>query len=328
MISTFLLATVMMNEGAQPWFRAAEPVWDGDQATVEFSAEHFWREVVVSWNGMPLTDGSRLEIDAEAWIDGEWRGPYRMGVWTARDEDGRGSVNEQNDEFARVDTDVLVAKLPAQGLRLHLSVIGGEHRPDWVGVSFSPEGVEPSGIVTDLSPVTPLPVPTRRQGDYPEPSRICSPTSLTMVLNFWADQASREDLRLAVPEVCAGVHDPGWPGYGNWSFNAAFAGSLPGMRALVTRLSGASDLQSWVAAGVPVVTSVCFNRLHDRGTTSSGHLVVVRGVDANGDIIVTDGGRNPYEFTIPQTRFLHAWDHSGRTVYLVYPQDHPVPELR
>ena len=54
------------------------------------------------------------------------------------------------------------------------------------------------------------------------------------------------------PEVAAGVSDHGFKFLtGNWTFNTAFAGTLPGMRAYVI-FSDISELEDWIAAGIPV----------------------------------------------------------------------------
>jgi len=62
-----------------------------------------------------------------------------------------------------------------------------------------------------------------------------------------------------VPEVVKGVYDPKWGGTGNWVFNTAYAGSLKGMRAYTTRLSDVSELEDWIARGIPVGLSLCYN---------------------------------------------------------------------
>jgi hypothetical protein len=41
------------------------------------------------------------------------------------------------------------------------------------------------------------------------------------------------------------------------------AGSYAGMRAYVTRLSDLSEVEDWIAAGLPVGLSLCRDRLED-----------------------------------------------------------------
>jgi hypothetical protein len=147
-----------------------------------------------------------------------------------------------------------------------------------------------------------------------------------MVLNYWATRLGRPDLDRDVPEVAAGVDDPGWPGTGNWSFNTAYAGSFAGMRGYVTRLGSVNELEAWTNSGVPVVASVTHSTLKGQPNQNDGHLVVVVGFDPNGDVVLNDPGtRHSMRKTVPRDRFAAAWSESHNTVYLVYPLDHPVP---
>ena len=108
----------------------------------------------------------------------------------------------------------------------------------YIGVSLLNTSVSTleTAAATESGPEMILPVPTRSQLDYAGGGAWCSPTSVSMVLSYWSMQLGRSDLNRDVPEVAAAVYDPGWPGTGNWSFNTAYAGSFPGMRAYVTRL--------------------------------------------------------------------------------------------
>ena len=70
-------------------------------------------------------------------------------------------------------------------------------------------------------------------------------------------------MNLTVPQVAASVYDQGFGGTGNWPFNTAFAGGFSGMRSCVTRLDDLSEVENWIAAGLPVILSTrwdCCNR--------------------------------------------------------------------
>jgi hypothetical protein len=144
-----------------------------------------------------------------------------------------------------------------------------------------------------------------------------------MVLAFWAQQLGRVDLDHDVPAVAKGVHDPNWPGTGNWPFNTAFAGALPGLRAYVARLSDVSELEDWIAAGIPVVVSLSYDLLRGqpKRPESDGHLVVCVGFTSEGDVIVNDPGtRLGVRKTFPRANLVTAWAHSHNTVYLIHPE--------
>jgi len=126
------------------------------------------------------------------------------------------------------------------------------------------------------------------------------------------------------------VFDKNWPGTGNWPFNTAFAGSFPSMRAYVTRLSDLSELEDWIAKGIPVITSVSYNVL--KGTDkrpSDGHLVVCVGFTKEGDPILNDPGvREHVRRVYSREKFARAWAHSQQTVYLLHPEDADIPADR
>jgi hypothetical protein len=126
--------------------------------------------------------------------------------------------------------------------------------------------------------------------------------------------------------VAAGVFDPNWPGTGNWPFNTAFAGALPGMRGYVTRLADLAELGAWLRSGVPLAASVSYAVLQGQPHDGDGHLVVCVGLTAAGDVVVNDPGtRHEIRRTFQQADFLRAWDYSHRTVYVIHPTDWPVP---
>jgi hypothetical protein len=164
---------------------------------------------------------------------------------------------------------------------------------------------------------------------YPNGKVLCSPTTVSMLLTFWSQQLKRPDLDHDVPDVVAGVYDSNWHGTGNWPFNMAYAGSYPGLRAYVTRLTDVSELEDWIAQGIPVGLSLCYDRLRGKGPGPNGHLVVCVGFTTNGDVVVNDPGTTLHvRKTFPRKNLIYAWSYSRNTVYLVYPEDAEVPKDR
>ena len=149
-----------------------------------------------------------------------------------------------------------------------------------------------------------------------------------MLMSFWATNLSRPKLDYDVPEVARGVNDPGWNGTGNWPFNTAFAGSHTGIRAYVTRFSDVSELEDWIAAGIPVAISVSNGYLKGLPEPANGHLVVCIGFDENGNIIVNDPGRSAVRQTYLRENLVKAWAESKNTVYIVHPENRLLPKDR
>jgi uncharacterized protein YvpB len=295
-------------------------------------------QIVVSWN-IALAPGALLKVDAQPIFDGRNGSFYTLGHWSGRDahaQPPRGPISrsggKQSNPDGEVQTDVLVLSRPAQSFRVRLTIVHASNQEPsvlkFVGVSLLNSSVAPPEMVATPEPGRGLllAVPTRSQLDYPGGGAWCSPTSVSMVLSYWSGRLGRPDLNRDVPEVAAAVHDPAWPGTGNWPFNTAYAGSLPGMRGYVTRLGDVSELGSWIAAGVPVVTSVTYSILKGQPSQADGHLVVVVGFDENGDVILNDPGtRIARRKTVPRDRFAAAWAESHNTVYLIHPSGHPIP---
>jgi hypothetical protein len=139
-------------------------------------------------------------------------------------------------------------------------------------------------------------------------------------------------LNHTVPEIAAAINDAVLDGTGNWPFNTAYAGEFPGMRAYVTRLDDISELEDWIAAGIPVIISVSSYLTNDRHSgPDNGHLIVCLGFTEQGDVITNDPGvsvkRNIRARRVyPRERIIAAWKKSKNAVYLVYPETATPPK--
>ena len=174
-------------------------------------------------------------------------------------------------------------------------------------------------------------VPQRAQDDYPNGGVLCSPTSVSMVLAFYAQKLHRPELDQDVPQVSDGVWDTVYKGAGNWPFNTAFAGAFDGMFAYVARFNRIRDIQAWTENGFPVICSVSYDMLRGKplGPTEQGHLVVLVGFTKDGDPVVNDpASKGAVRQTYKRSDFLNAWNYSHRTVYLIYPEGVRTPRYR
>ena len=278
-----------------------------------------------------------------------------MGTWTA-DDAGASRTSEagQKDSDGEVRTDTLHLNVPADrlGLRLTMSMAanadaakiklltvcfantsssldsgGGDAKAYGMTVSvpeFSQMPYEHGQAQMPLgTPASVLDWVQTVRG-----TQFCSPTSLSMVLDYWSEKDSTADT--SVPRAIAGVYDEAYEGTGNWAFNAAYAGSFEGMRAYVTRISSIGDLEGWIAAGIPVICSVSYHLLEGKPANGpDGHLVVLVGFTASGDPVFNDPGRSEAVRQVcKRADFLAAWGNSRHTVYLVYPEGSAVPASR
>ncbi len=322
---------------------------------------HLFTRLVPSWNARTPRD-SWLEVEARVSGDGlHWSRWFCLGRWAEGDaEIHPASVPGQGDEHTAVSTDELLAlgdtAWASYQLRVTLLRPPGSVAVPSVSllgaVACRPRPQAEAGTEPGPARGVVLPVPAYSQqlhrGQDPHLNHggesWCSPTSTSMVLGTWglgpdADELSWVDPSFADPVVnhaARHVFDHAYDGAGNWSFNTAYAARY-GTEAFVTRLCSLEEAELLVAAGIPLVASVSFQRdeLGGAGYDTAGHLLVVVGFDHDGNVAchdpasheVADNAAVPVVYDRGQ--FTRVWQgSSGGLVYLIHPLDVPLPEAR
>lgn len=250
--------------------------------------------LVPTINPGDLPAGAEVRVRLRARVGGAWTPWAPLGVYGGGPGLPRSEVGP---DPARIEVQIDTALLPSPSTRAEVRL----------ELASSPDGRAPrvrrlallawrAGAAPRLEPpragACEVDVPERSQAvEDPEiASRICSPTSLSMVLARWGRV-------LPTAEVARRVYDHGAKIYGNWSFNVAFAASL-GLEATVARFESFGPLEDELAAGRPVVLSHRYRRGEVQGAAVSqtdGHLIVARGLTAEGDVIVNDPAADPRE---------------------------------
>jgi len=175
-----------------------------------------------------------------------------------------------------------------------------------------------------LSPISPimLSVPFYAQGSLPDSisSRTCSPTSLAMVLNFHGFDFNHLETSLA-------VYDPFHDIYGNWPYNIQAAYAMGMAKAWLARHNSFAEIYPDIARGNPVIISIDVPPGKLRGapynSTGGGHLIVVRGFDDKGNVLVNDpAGDSPQEglaaYDIDE--LTEVWVDHGGVAYHLWPE--------
>lgn len=293
-----------------------------------------WNELVVSWD-TAAPAGSYLKVEARVILADHTTKFYTLGLWSPDDKAfPRRSVSGQDDTDGDAHVDTLTLAQPATATQIRLTLGGGNALPSlkFLGLSFCNTNVAPERRPPNHAAWGRIiPVVERSQQSYPGGNGWCSPTSVSMALAHWGTVSNCPDWSLDAPEVAAGVLDHNFKkATGNWSFNTAFAGHLPGMRAYVTRFDDISELEDWIAAGIPVVISARYDLLLDgRADDFNGHLTVCRGFTEDGDLIINDPWTDPKVESIrhvyKRLNVRRAWATSHNTVYLIYPENLKVP---
>lgn len=267
--------------------------------------------VVLSPNGTIGAEGSvefragQTAADAVPLV--EWAGPLA-------------AVEEGNAFPPPVDVDVLALVTPVRELTIVARRTAGDHTTNIIRLGVTrydsrmpvqPGGADSPAQLAGFSPVT-LPVGFLSQfaaGAADDDSRCC-PTSAAMLLRFWGiDIDPQQFARLS--------YDRRHRVHGNWSLTVAVISSF-GMVSWVQRHDSLLELYQTVRAGRPVIVSISFRPGELPAAPvaeSAGHLVVVRGFAANGDVLVNDpAGRTADTGQIAYDRasFSRAWlGHGG-----------------
>lgn len=310
--------------------------WYGTLESPVLDAAQPFDTAIPSWNALtPAGTWVQVELRVFRPTDSHWTGYYNMGIWASGTETiERQSVNGQTNTDGYVSTDTLFLRgAPAYTryqyrVTLFTTDLRASPSVRLISVMTSDSYKEADGlnIASDQQAWgRDLNVPKRSQMIYKGGGEVwCSPTSTSMVLAYWG-------YSVPVPSAADATYDYVYDGNGNWPFNTAWAGSY-GLEAYVTRMSSMSQIEEWISAGVPVIMSYAFSEGELPGApiaSTAGHIMVVRGFDANGDVIVNDPAaasdsavRIVYDREILEDLWL---SHSGGTVYLIYPKGHAVP---
>lgn len=321
-------------------------------------------QLVPSWNAT-TPPGSWLQVEMRAHAGtGAWTPWLSFGRWASGDRDiQRTSIGGQHG----IDTDTYStdsgATLTDYQLRVTLyRAAGGSASPSLTNI-----GAMTSGI-PDRFDVPPsrrgqgwgreLPVPRYSQnihaGDFPQygggGESWCSPTSTEMVVEYWGRKPTTADMAWIPPrhvdptvdQAARSTYDSAYQGTGNWPFNAAYAGAL-GLDAHVTRLRSLTEAESYIAMGIPVITSLSFRAGEIGGADydTDGHLMVIVGFTSTGDVIVNDpasSGDAAVRHVYPRRQFENVWLRtrrqtadgkvaaaSGGIAYIIMPPGHPRP---
>ena len=239
--------------------------------------------LVGSWNAKTAR-GASVEMQAQVRSGGEWSKWFQLASW----KDGSGtSFGAQEDAWGSVAVDVLTLTRKADAARYRV-LLAGEARLSRVALTLDDSSVErpPSPPFSPGPWVRELRVKGRSQMTEQDKYKHdgCSPTSRSMVLDFWKKRGSTEKTALAVLDAAV----PG--GFGNWTLNAAYAGER-GLAGEAAWLPSLEALQEEIAAGRPTVVSVSFAEGELFGSPmpkTKGHLFVVAGFTPEGDVIAFD----------------------------------------
>ncbi|MFC6665456.1 peptidase C39 family protein [Deinococcus radiopugnans] len=274
-------------------------------------------ELVPSWNAVTPGAGS-VTVEVRARVGAEWSRWYSFGTWSSAE--GRSSVNGQKDSAGQVMTDTLRLSKQATSYQYRVTLRGQGTTLRLLAFNTSERARRSAGLgqASDKTAWGKVnDVPQRSQMIYPDGGEVwCSPTSVSMIL-------AARGIDIKVPQAARATYDRAYDGTGNWSFNAAYAGSL-GQRAYVTRLPSLAAAEKFTGAGIPLAVSLGWKKGELPGAaiaTSSGHLMVLIGFDKAGNPVLNDPAapsNDTVRRTYPRAAFEKLWlTHSGGLSYVI-----------
>lgn len=307
--------TVGSHEATQPLAGGGLTATSGRWTSPVYDQAGPFNWAVASWNGT----GDSIEAEIRVSTPAGWSPWFSWGIWTPGGN--RCSRTQQAvPDIGKLSTDTLLLERPARAWQFRITLQNAALKRLWLchALREHRSAEAPHTAAWGVN----LPVPCRSQMIYPGGNVWCSPTSLVMVMAFWGVSES-------IPEqVVPGVYDSVYDGHGNWSFNAAYAGAR-GFAAWVDRFAGFADLEREIAAGRPVIASVAYSREWLPNAVypkTGGHLLVVRGFTAEGDVIVNDPAADTDEgvhVVYQRELFRRAWLDRGGVVYRIEPESQP-----
>ena len=284
--------------------------------------------------------GTWVNVKLAVRIAGTWSKDYVMGIWASDTGTvARHSVANQGDAAGDVQTDTLVLNAPADAIRitavLFSATAGVTPRLRGLAAIGSLRGAATAPDMVDRTVWgTVLTVPERSQMIYANGGEVwCSPTSTSMLLAFHAQTLGNSALVETVPDAADATFDWIYAGNGNWPFNTAHAAAMANgaLHGMITRFSSFAQMERLIAAGLPAAISIAFAPGELTGApirSTSGHLIVVRGFDANGDVVCNDPAFQSdasVRVTYARDQLDRAWSHSERTVYVLWPAGTVLP---
>lgn len=270
--------------------------------------------------------GTHISVQLRVLNNNRWSKWYNMGEWGFENtvQFSRTSVNDQSDQDGAIFTDTYASNtehtIKAYRLRVELHATG-QTQPHLFQLAAQTASTSAfsSTSPTTMTHTVDFPVPQLSQydhtGEYPAfgegGEAWCSPTSVAMILKYFGRGPTSQDIASLpadpvfvsherrdgeVPYAALHTYDKAYEGTGNWPFNTAYAAAY-GLNTSVRVFTSLRDIESYIKRGQPVVISLNWNNEDSRTdndlpgasvSKTAGHLMVVRGLTKQGDVIAND----------------------------------------
>ncbi|MDR0953522.1 MAG: C39 family peptidase [Elusimicrobiota bacterium] len=246
-----------------------------------------------------LAKEAALLIQASVKTEKGWSGFYKLAYIS---KNYKKTFTHDKDAFANIAVDTLLPKGKAQYFKYQITVLGHAQIGLICAALTNAEvkynkslALETLGL-NDFE-LKAAPLSQREFKDKKLQDKICAPACLTMVLNYYGKKTT-------LAETIKNVYDDTTNTYGVWPLNTALAAQF-GLNACVVRASSIAQIEGELYKGKPVIVSLSYKKGELKNALqpqTQGHLVVIIGIDKNGNIIALD----PAAKTAKQARIVYS----------------------
>ncbi|MEQ9454930.1 MAG: C39 family peptidase [Phycisphaeraceae bacterium] len=297
--------------------------WTSPEITTDFP----FTEVLPSWNlHTPEHTGVSFFIRSRDAATNEWSPWLYLGAWGQREVAHPVEIEFPGGE---IKIDYLVLNQPANAYQLEARIesasLDPRATPTLRKLHTVYSGTPADGVNNSLIQTYPtvtdgwardLPVPFRAQGIEHKSinSRICSPTSTSMVMAYFG-------IDLPTVTNALAIYDPEYTIFGNWHRAVAYA-SQHGLEGELVRIRDWDQVKAYIAEGQPLIASIRFRRGEFPSNvmeSTGGHLITIRGLTPEGDAIVNDSASKDRGHAViyKAEELARAWIGRGGVTYVI-----------
>lgn len=294
----------------------------GDHAVFtsrECTAPFPFNELLPSWNvEVPEDGGFVVELRAAETQESTWSPWLRVGAW-GKQPDVKKVVKFDG---GRIAIDYMIARKRMRRVQYRIIASGAVQTLRRFALCFSDRTGKATPAPPSPVPISgrwdrrlPVPFKTQKIDDERLAGRICSPTSVAMLLAY-------RGVDRPAAEVARRLFDADHDIYGNWTnaVQGAFTYGVPGF---VARFAHWSEVQAMIARGQPLIISIAAKEGELTGAPyekTAGHLLVLCGFDGKGGVTVNDPAARDAkrgQITYSMKELEHVWLRRGGTSYVL-----------
>lgn len=297
----------------------------GVYTSPEFTSDFPFNELVPSWN-VDTPEGTGFAVRFRVSNDGkEWSTWYFLGRYGKTPDRVQRVLR---DSFGRVDADYLMTQKPCAHFQYKVTFYSdGTNAPRLrlMAINYTnslkdqalhERFRQPEKQLDPESWIKDLPVRFRSQL-WEDPKvrwSVCGPTSLSMVLEYYGINRSTKEIYEKCRDIDLRI-------FGVWPRHVQVAAEY-GLIGWLQRFRTWDDVKEQIALGRPVIISAKYKKgvlSNAPVEVSSGHILVIRGFDKDGHVLVNDPVGATEEkgaVTYNQDELAAAWLDEGGVGYV------------